>query len=106
MARSAWLCALLCALLGVSASAEAAEARRVSLDLFYEALCPYCASFVAVQLNHTLDQGFADIVDLRFVPWVRWSAGSAGCMRLNTRVRLAGCSHGSRARQTPQLLMS
>ena len=45
-------------------------APKVQLELYMETMCPYCARFVK-SLNDVIEDGFADKVDLSFVPWVR-----------------------------------
>ncbi|KNA10877.1 hypothetical protein SOVF_140330 [Spinacia oleracea] len=49
---------------GTSNSAE-----KVSLDLYYESLCPYSADFIINKLAAIFENGIIDIVDLRLFPW-------------------------------------
>ncbi|KAF0935978.1 hypothetical protein E2562_037458 [Oryza meyeriana var. granulata] len=64
-------------LLGVLVSAAVAgallppfvEAEKVSLALYYESLCPYCARFIVNHLAGIFEDGIIDAVDLRLVPY-------------------------------------
>nr|XP_043636574.1 gamma-interferon-responsive lysosomal thiol protein-like isoform X1 [Erigeron canadensis] len=43
---------------------------KVSVALYYEALCPYCSDFIVNQLGKALFQdNLVSIVDLKMVPW-------------------------------------
>ncbi|XP_057534939.1 gamma-interferon-responsive lysosomal thiol protein-like [Amaranthus tricolor] len=45
------------------------SAQKVSLDLYYESLCPYCSDFIVNDLSTIFMNGLIDIVDLRLFPW-------------------------------------
>ncbi|KAK8512158.1 hypothetical protein V6N13_097175 [Hibiscus sabdariffa] len=45
------------------------HAQNVTLSVYYETLCPYCADFVANHLVKLFDNRLFSIVDLRLVPW-------------------------------------
>lgn len=62
----------------VSVSSE----QKVTVSLYYESLCPYCANFIVNSLVKLFEKGLISIVDLRLVPWGNsWiqSDGSFGC---------------------------
>ncbi|KAI3750540.1 hypothetical protein L2E82_21181 [Cichorium intybus] len=43
---------------------------KVKVSLYYEALCPYCSSFIVNQLGKALYQwNLISVVDLKMVPW-------------------------------------
>ncbi|KAL9241229.1 hypothetical protein vseg_015361 [Gypsophila vaccaria] len=42
---------------------------KVSLELYYETLCPYSADFIIQGLGPIFENGLIDIVDLRLYPW-------------------------------------
>ncbi|KAK9663992.1 hypothetical protein RND81_14G011900 [Saponaria officinalis] len=43
---------------------------KVSLELYYESLCPYCSNFIIQGLAPIFDNGgIIDIVDLKLYPW-------------------------------------
>ncbi|EPS59926.1 hypothetical protein M569_14879, partial [Genlisea aurea] len=42
---------------------------RVSLSLYYESLCPYCADFIVNKLSKIFQNRLIDVVDLRLIPW-------------------------------------
>ncbi|KAJ8440209.1 hypothetical protein Cgig2_023974 [Carnegiea gigantea] len=52
----------------VARGSNSAE-EEVSLDLYYESLCPYSANFIANELATIFDNGLIDIVDLKLYPW-------------------------------------
>ncbi|XVE62078.1 hypothetical protein DITRI_Ditri06bG0090400 [Diplodiscus trichospermus] len=60
-------------------------AQNVTLSVYYESLCPYCADFIVNHLVKLFDQGLISIVNLRLVPW-----GNAVMQRDGTFV----CQHG------------
>lgn len=61
--------------------------QKVSLDLYYESLCPYSANFIINELTDIFDNGIIDIVDLRLFPW-----GNAKLTSNNSFT----CQHGPR----------
>lgn len=52
----------------VAQGSNSAE-EKVSLDLYYESLCPYSANFIVNELATIFDNGLIDIVDLKLSPW-------------------------------------
>ncbi|PNX90600.1 gamma-interferon-inducible lysosomal thiol reductase, partial [Trifolium pratense] len=59
--------------------------KKVSLELYYESLCPYCANFIVNYLPQVFEQDLISIVDLKLVPW-----GNAKLRDNSTIV----CQHG------------
>lgn len=51
---------------------------KVSLELYYESLCPYCANFIVNYLVHLFDDDLISIVDLRLVPYGNARVGRNG----------------------------
>ncbi|KAL6902305.1 hypothetical protein ACP4OV_005181 [Aristida adscensionis] len=51
------------------AAVAAAEAGKVSLELYYESLCPYCSRFIVNGLAGIFEDGLIGAVDLRLVPY-------------------------------------
>ncbi|XP_010543187.1 PREDICTED: gamma-interferon-inducible lysosomal thiol reductase [Tarenaya hassleriana] len=43
--------------------------QKVTLSLYYETLCPYCADFIVNHLANVFENGLISIIDLRLVPW-------------------------------------
>ncbi|XP_020597854.1 gamma-interferon-inducible lysosomal thiol reductase-like isoform X3 [Phalaenopsis equestris] len=43
--------------------------QKVSLALYYEALCPFCSRFIVLSLSKIFSDGLISIVDLRLVPY-------------------------------------
>ncbi|PKU73556.1 hypothetical protein MA16_Dca008120 [Dendrobium catenatum] len=43
--------------------------QKVSLALYYEALCPFCSRFIVFSLSNIFSDGVISIVDLRLVPF-------------------------------------
>ncbi|KAL0915753.1 hypothetical protein M5K25_013206 [Dendrobium thyrsiflorum] len=43
--------------------------QKVSLALYYEALCPFCSRFIVFSLSKMFSDGLISIVDLRLVPY-------------------------------------
>lgn len=41
----------------------------VNLSLYYESLCPYCASFIVNQLVKVFQSDLISVVNLRLIPW-------------------------------------
>ncbi|CAN8257445.1 unnamed protein product [Cochlearia groenlandica] len=54
---------LLCFLTSLSSS------QKVTLSLYYEALCPYCAEFIVNHLPKIFENGLISAIDLHLVPW-------------------------------------
>ncbi|KAI5663247.1 hypothetical protein M9H77_22570 [Catharanthus roseus] len=42
---------------------------KVTLSLYYESLCPYCANFIVNELVKVFETDLSSIVNLRLVPW-------------------------------------
>lgn len=69
----------------VVAPSAASSASKVSVDLYYESLCPYSAKFIVDYLAKLFDNGLISIVDLKLFPYG------------NARIRSNGtitCQHG------------
>lgn len=45
------------------------ETEAVSVELYYESLCPYSANFIVNYLDKLFTNGLIDIVDLRLIPY-------------------------------------
>ncbi|CAH9074047.1 unnamed protein product [Cuscuta epithymum] len=60
---------------------------KVSLDLYYESLCPYCSNFIVNYLVNIFENGIIDIVDLTLVPW--------GNAKLHGNNDTFTCQHGA-----------
>ncbi|KAI4353429.1 hypothetical protein L6164_002380 [Bauhinia variegata] len=58
---------LLLLLLLVAPTSSSSE--KVTVSLYYEALCPYCADFIVNHLVKIFQTGLISSVDLRIVPW-------------------------------------
>lgn len=43
--------------------------QNVTLSVYYETLCPYCADFIVNHLVKLFQNGIISIVDLRLIPW-------------------------------------
>jgi len=65
----ALLLLLLAAAGGALSPAAAEGAKKVSLVLYYESLCPYSASFVVDRLARVFEDGLLDAVDLTLLPY-------------------------------------
>ncbi|XP_040372874.1 gamma-interferon-responsive lysosomal thiol protein-like [Rosa chinensis] len=66
----------------VSNPFQSYAAENVSVTLYYETLCPYCADFIVNHLAKIFQNGLISIVNLRMVPWGNaWlnSDGSFAC---------------------------
>ncbi|TVU47419.1 hypothetical protein EJB05_07020 [Eragrostis curvula] len=68
--------ALLPARSSASPATTAAGAGKVSLELYYESLCPYCSRFIVNRLAGIFKDGIIDVVDLRLVPYGNAHIGS------------------------------
>ena len=53
-----------------------AEEGKVSLELYYESLCPYCSRFIVNHLAGIFEDGLIDAVHLRLVPYGNARVGS------------------------------
>ncbi|KAJ7950031.1 gamma-interferon-inducible lysosomal thiol reductase-like [Quillaja saponaria] len=42
---------------------------KVTVSLYYETLCPFCADFIANQLVKIFQNGLFNVVNLRMIPW-------------------------------------
>lgn len=49
--------------------ASTSSSQNVTLSLYYETLCPYCADFIVNHLVKVFDKGLISIVNLRLIPW-------------------------------------
>nr|XP_008370180.1 gamma-interferon-responsive lysosomal thiol protein-like isoform X3 [Malus domestica] len=45
------------------------EPQKVTLSVYYETLCPYCATFIETNLARIFAKGLITILNLRLVPW-------------------------------------
>lgn len=45
------------------------SSQKVTLSLYYEALCPYCAGFIVNHLPKIFESGLISSIDLQLVPW-------------------------------------
>ncbi|CAA0835866.1 Thioredoxin superfamily protein, partial [Striga hermonthica] len=50
-------------------SREYDSSNKVTVSLYYESLCPYCADFIVNHLVKMFQTDLINIVNLRFVPW-------------------------------------
>jgi interferon gamma-inducible protein 30 len=50
-----------------AASSPASDS--VTVSLYYETLCPYCANFIVNYLLKIFQNGLISVVNLRMVPW-------------------------------------
>ncbi|CAK7343812.1 unnamed protein product [Dovyalis caffra] len=57
----------ICTTLFLTTSTSSSE--NVTLSLYYETLCPYCADFIVNHLVKVFDKGLISIVNLRLIPW-------------------------------------
>lgn len=53
----------------VASSLCSVYASKVTLSLYYEALCPYCSNFMVNHLPKIFEDGLISIVDLELVPY-------------------------------------
>ena len=44
----------------------------VKLDLYMEALCPFCGRFLTQEASHMFETGLGSIMDFSVIPWVRY----------------------------------
>ncbi|XP_028764543.1 gamma-interferon-responsive lysosomal thiol protein-like [Neltuma alba] len=45
------------------------EAEKVTMSVYYETLCPYCAEFIVNHVVTIFQTGLISIVNLRMIPW-------------------------------------
>jgi len=64
---------LLLLLLVAPSSSSSNYDKKVTMSIYYESLCPFCADFIVNDLVRLFQTGLISIVDLRMVPW-----GNAG----------------------------
>ncbi|OIV95078.1 hypothetical protein TanjilG_10898 [Lupinus angustifolius] len=64
---------------------SSSQSQRVSLELYYESLCPYSANFIVNYLPKIFSNDLLPIVDLTLVPW--------GNAKLNGNSNFT-CQHG------------
>ncbi|OEL29561.1 hypothetical protein BAE44_0009423 [Dichanthelium oligosanthes] len=76
-------------------SLAAAEGEKVSLELYYESLCPYCSRFIVNRLAGIFEDGLIDAVDLRLVPYGNARVGSNGDISCQSGSCLWGRPHVS-----------
>lgn len=61
-----------------SSSSSGAPNDKVTVSLYYESLCPYCADFIVNHLVRLFQTDLISIVNLRLVPWGNaWIAPNA-----------------------------
>lgn len=48
---------------------SSSKSQNVTVSLYYETLCPYCANFIVNYLVKIFQNGLISIVNLRMVPW-------------------------------------
>ncbi|VFQ96448.1 unnamed protein product [Cuscuta campestris] len=63
------------------------DGERVSVSLYYESLCPYCANFIVHKLVRLFTTDIGSIVNLRLIPW--------GNTQTTTNNAAWICQHGS-----------
>ncbi|XP_057457390.1 gamma-interferon-responsive lysosomal thiol protein-like [Lotus japonicus] len=68
-----------------SSSSSSSHENKVTMSLYYESLCPYCADFIVNNLVRLFQTGLISSVNLRMVPW-----GNAWIAHDGTVV----CQHG------------
>jgi interferon gamma-inducible protein 30 len=79
-ARSSSAALLLLALVLAASSPAAQGVEKVKVELYSEALCPYCAEFIVNYLNPFFNNGIIDIVELRIIPYGNAHVDSSGTM--------------------------
>ncbi|XP_048431226.1 gamma-interferon-responsive lysosomal thiol protein [Pyrus x bretschneideri] len=45
------------------------EAQKITLSVYFETLCPHCATLIAKNLARISNNGLITILNLRLVPW-------------------------------------
>ncbi|KAJ8898912.1 hypothetical protein K2173_008405 [Erythroxylum novogranatense] len=60
---------LLCTSMVAFSLIPSSTSENVTLSLYYETLCPYCANFIVNHLVKLFDKGLFSIVNLRLIPW-------------------------------------
>ncbi|XP_027184323.1 gamma-interferon-responsive lysosomal thiol protein isoform X2 [Coffea eugenioides] len=76
---------LMLSLIISSSLISATSSDKVTLELYYETLCPYCANFIVNYLYKLFDTGLIEITDLKLIPY-----GNAKIRPNSTVV----CQHG------------
>ncbi|GMY25585.1 gamma-interferon-responsive lysosomal thiol protein-like isoform X1 [Fagus crenata] len=66
---------------------SAIDSPKVNLSLYYDTLCPYCATFIVKNLTEVFNNDLINIINLRLVPW-----GNAYINKTNNAIV---CQHGS-----------
>ncbi|CAN0927853.1 Gamma-interferon-responsive lysosomal thiol protein [Linum grandiflorum] len=61
-------CFLLACILAAMA-VPSSSAENVTLSLYYETLCPYCADFIVNHLPKVFENGLISFLNLRLIPW-------------------------------------
>ncbi|KAJ0027595.1 hypothetical protein Pint_34932 [Pistacia integerrima] len=69
-----------------AAAAAKFTSQKVTLSLYYESLCPYCANFIVNKLVNVFNTDLYTIVNLKMVPW-----GNAKIQGTNHTIT---CQHG------------
>ncbi|KAF8402586.1 hypothetical protein HHK36_010673 [Tetracentron sinense] len=59
-----------------AARVSASASQKVSLDFYYETLCPYCSNFIVNYLVNIFKTGLITIIDLKLVPYGNAKIGS------------------------------
>ncbi|CAI9107044.1 OLC1v1006316C1 [Oldenlandia corymbosa var. corymbosa] len=67
-------------------SATSSSSEKVTLELYYETLCPYCANLIVNYLYKIFDTGIIDITNLKLIPY-----GNAKIKPPNSTIV---CQHG------------
>lgn len=67
-------------------SVSSIEAQKLTLSVYYETLCPRCATFIVKNLARIFDNELITILNLRLVPW--------GNASTNNSNNATFCQHG------------
>ncbi|TQD77822.1 hypothetical protein C1H46_036652 [Malus baccata] len=67
-------------------SVSSIEAQKLTLSVYYETLCPRCATFIVKNLARIFDNELITILNLRLVPW--------GNASTNNSKNATFCQHG------------
>jgi interferon gamma-inducible protein 30 len=60
---------LLLLLVPSSSSSSSNNVKKVTMSIYYESLCPFCADFIVNHLVKLFQTNLISIVNLRMVPW-------------------------------------